>query len=392
MPGTPTPFARRKSSASPFAARPRQNPGVQKAQKAQKGDTAERLPDTGLTPSLAPPGEAQDVLSLISYVQNHAWEDIPERAAGMGSERISEVLRFRAALPPVVSLAHLHALSVSITNTERELARLVARAVVRRIKIPGRGKGGAAVGEGVVVVGEWKERVRRGEGLEDRVKEKYVQLMDATPMSSTTSTASLTAEEVRQLVSAGFLTSPTTLTSAKERGNLFSAPGTASLLGISTAGTTASTGTLAAVGGRGAIHDSGGGGSMLATSETRTTPQIGNKLAQDMTFSLPSTGAYLKLLTEARRHLVHLLKQLSPRCKEATMETLKERWEGNTLNDERSKAKRARGEWTGVLPGRTKKWKEFWGLEFDWVLAECVGSGVVEIFETGVGVWGVRGR
>ena len=109
-----------------------------------------------------------------------------------------------------------------------------------------------------------------------------------------------------------------------------------------------------------------------------------------MTFSLPSTGVYLKLLTSARLHLLALLKQISPRYKEATMELLKEKWDGNIPNDAASRAKRARGEWTGVLPGKTKKWKDFYGLEFEWVLEECVGSGLAEIFDTGsVGI-GVR--
>jgi hypothetical protein len=34
------------------------------------------------------------------------------------------------------------------------------------------------------------------------------------------------------------------------------------------------------------------------------------------------------------------------------------------------------------MPGRTKKWKEFQGLEFGWVLQEAVGAGLVEVFET----------
>ncbi len=72
------------------------------------------------------------------------------------------------------------------------------------------------------------------------------------------------------------------------------------------------------------------------------------------------------------------------------MELLKEKWDGNIPNDATSRAKRARGEWTGVLPGRTKKWKEFYGLEFEWVLAECVGAGVVECFDTGSVGWGIR--
>jgi hypothetical protein len=70
---------------------------------------------------------------------------------------------------------------------------------------------------------------------------------------------------------------------------------------------------------------------------------------------------------------------------------LKERWDGGIAgSDEAARAQRARGEWQGVLPGKTKKWKSFYGLEFEWVLEECLGAGMVECFKTGsVGV-GIR--
>ncbi|GJC80123.1 hypothetical protein ColLi_02961 [Colletotrichum liriopes] len=61
---------------------------------------------------------------------------------------------------------------------------------------------------------------------------------------------------------------------------------------------------------------------------------------------------------------------------------LRERWEGGVARDEARLARRARGEFAGVLPGRTKRWKEFYGLEFHWVLEEAMGAGHVEVFET----------
>jgi len=305
----------------------------------------------------------------------------------MGSERIGEVLRFRMALPPVASLAHLHALSRSSTATERELARLVAEGKVRKVTIPGRGKGGAAVGDGVVVTEDWKARVRETSDLDDELKEKYATLLSAYPASRTAPTHGLSDPEVKELVAAGFLTSPAALSAGP--GNLFAAPGTSSLLNISTAGTRAPTGSHAAIGGQGAVHDSGGGGSTLATQNNRPS---NIQPGREMTFALPSTGAYLRLLTEARAHLLYLLKTLSPRFKEATLEMLKEQWEGNVLGDAASRAKRARGEWHGVLPGKTKKWRDFYGLEFDWILAECIGSGVMELFDTGTVGTAVRAR
>lgn len=383
MPKSVNPLAKRKS-ASPFSTAPRKKPSSRKSSLAEKED-AERLDDIASIPSLAQPNTPQDVIALIRHIQNHAFQDIPDRAAGMNSEQISSTLRFRAKLPPVVSIAHLHALSPSSTDTERDLSRLIAMGKVRRVVIPGRGKGGSAVGEGVVLGEEWKNRIREA-GVDDSLAEKYMSLMHQHPTSASVSVSLLSDAEIRALVSAGLFTNPTALSSSVN--DLFARPSGVGGGDISKAGYSAATGTLAAVGGYAAIQDSGGGGSMLATKDTR--PSL-LKRQPEMTFSLPNMGAYLKLLTEARLHLLALLKQLSPRYKEATKTFLEEKWNGNVPTDSISQQKRMRGEWTGVLPGRTKRWRDFHGLTFEWVLAECVGSGVMELFDTGsVGV-GVRG-
>ena len=63
---------------------------------------------------------------------------------------------------------------------------------------------------------------------------------------------------------------------------------------------------------------------------------------------------------------------------------LRERWNGGvSADDSAARAKKYRGEFTGVLPRGTRKWKQFYGLSFDWTLAECLGAGLVEVFETG---------
>lgn len=310
----------------------------------------------------------------------------------MGSERISEVLRFRKNLPPIVTLAHLHAVSRSSTATERELARLVAEGKVRKITVPGRGRGGAAVGDGVVLVEDWINRVKEEESLDEALKGKYIALL-STPThraSPTTPTSSLSDAEERALVNAGFLTSPTALSASL--GDLFMPPGTSnSLSSLSSAGSRAATGTLAAIGGAGAVHDSGGSGSTLATRNNRPSDLIRGK-EREMTFALPGTGIYLKLLVAARQHLLQILKSISPRHREATMEILREKWEGNTPNDPVNRLKRERGEWGGVLPGKTRRWREFYGMRFECVLAECVGGGLVELFDTGAVGLAVRGR
>jgi putative protein kinase ArgK-like GTPase of G3E family len=70
---------------------------------------------------------------------------------------------------------------------------------------------------------------------------------------------------------------------------------------------------------------------------------------------------------------------------------LQERWDGGIPGDDRAtQSKKTRGEFAGVLPGRTRKWKQFYGMTFDWVLEECVGSGQVEVFETRTVGRGIR--
>lgn len=388
MPKQTNPLLRRKSS-SPFTTAQRTKP---KPNTSAATDKDSRLDDTGLPATLASSNVRQDVISLMQFIQSRAFNDIPERAAGMGSERISEVLRFRKNLPPIVTLAHLHAVSRSSTATERELARLVAEGKVRKITVPGRGRGGAAVGDGVVLVEDWINRVKEEESLDEALKGKYIALL-STPThraSPTTPTSSLSDAEERALVNAGFLTSPTALSASL--GDLFMPPGTSnSLSSLSSAGSRAATGTLAAIGGAGAVHDSGGSGSTLATRNNRPSDLIRGK-EREMTFALPGTGIYLKLLVAARQHLLQILKSISPRHREATMEILREKWEGNTPNDPVNRLKRERGEWGGVLPGKTRRWREFYGMRFECVLAECVGGGLVELFDTGAVGLAVRGR
>lgn len=73
------------------------------------------------------------------------------------------------------------------------------------------------------------------------------------------------------------------------------------------------------------------------------------------------------------------------------MDLLRDRWDG-AVETEKSfhLAKRARGEFAGILPGKTKKWKELYGMKYRWVLEEALGAGLVEIFETGSVGLGIR--
>ncbi|KAF2142248.1 uncharacterized protein K452DRAFT_287466 [Aplosporella prunicola CBS 121167] len=379
----------RRSTSSPFAANPRTKPGANATRTkptAAANDSLynEPLDDTGVVATLATDLELRDVPLFMRNIQSRMFSAVPERASGMNGQRTAEVLNFRISLPPVVSIAHVHALSKSPTVTEREIAELVRKGILRKVVVPGYGVGSAAVGEGLVLVSEWERMVKAHAGLDEDVKKKYISLLHAQPTTPTVSAAQLTKEELAALCSAGFLTGISLLTGNAE---IFSRPGAASLGSMSSVaavGSRSVSGSLDAVGGADAFTTSGasGGGQLYNASQKRPSGGM-------YSFALPNMGPYLGLLTSARTHLLSLLSKTS-RFREAPMALLKERWDGGIAGtDSGTQARRARGDFVGVLPGRTKKWKTFHGVSFEWVLEECVGSGLVELFQTrsvGVGV------
>jgi hypothetical protein len=192
--------------------------------------------------------------------------------------------------------------------------------------------------------------------------------MDAAPTSSIVANSAFTPSELSCLTAAGFLTTATHLDSRSSR---FAAPGPGSLSFLSTAGSRHAAGSLEAVGGISASQHIPSG-----------IPGRRASAVSYYNFSLPNTGSHIRLLVEARTHLLSLLKK--SKFKEAPLDVLRERWDGGIMTREDiADKKKARGEFAGILPGRTKKWKQFYGLKFEWILEECVGAGLVELFETG---------
>ncbi|CAG8983920.1 hypothetical protein HYALB_00006887 [Hymenoscyphus albidus] len=140
----------------------------------------------------------------------------------------------------------------------------------------------------------------------------------------------------------------------------------------------AASGSMAAVGGEGAVHAAGGSGGGAKSSTT-----------QEYDLALPGAGPFLKLLSNARTHLLSLLSK--SKYREAPESLLHQRWDGGiAIENDTTAAKRNRGEFAGVLPGRTRKWKQFNGISFEWILGECVGAGLVEVFNTGSVGRGIR--
>jgi hypothetical protein len=378
-----------RTSSSPFASAKRKKPiqslrrkSTSAAQDEEEEDTLdERLKDDGLIASLANDLNYSDVAQLLRLILDRQFAPIPESGAGMNSTRIAEVLNYRRMLPPIISVAHVHAMSKSPTSTEREISTLLNAGIIRRITIPGRGTGSSAVGEGLVLVSEWEKIVQADSRLSEELQGKYTSAL-RTPSTEPT----FTVTEIQALSRSGLLVRAH---SSHSTADLWLRPG-ASTLGnlvtVAKAGSAHASGSSGAVAEGSREHISGGSGGTKSIVG-RFNAKAGS--LQAYTLSIPNTGPYLKLLEESRAHLITLLSRTS-RYREAPLSMLRERWDGGIAGDsEAERAQRARGQWMGVLPGRTKKWKTFWGLQFDWVLEEALGAGMVECFRSGVGT-GVR--
>ncbi|KAF1953930.1 hypothetical protein CC80DRAFT_418520 [Byssothecium circinans] len=345
----------RRSVSSPSSASPRRKSSS--TPKPTAIDDDEKLNDTGVIASLASDLNFRDVPQYMEHIRIKMFDDIPEKSSGMNSTRIAEVLNFRKTLPPIVTIAHVDALTSSPTKTEREIVELSQAGVLRRVTIPHRGVGPAAVGDGIASVQEWETRLQSHPGLDQALQLKYMSTLHANPTSTAIASTAFTPSEISTLTGAGFLTSTT---SQDTRSSVFASLGAGSLSSLSTAGSRHAAGSLDAVGGKSALQHIPGG-----ITGQRSPPTVAH-----YNFSLPNTGSHIKLLIEARAHFLGLLKKT--KHKEAPLNVLRERWDGG-----------ARGEFVGILPGRTKKWKQFYGLRFEWILEECLGAGLVELFETG---------
>jgi len=405
----------RRSTSSPFAGLPRRKPIQRSKSKPEAVDEdddlfGDRLDDAGLVASLALDLSLRDVAQVTKYVCNHMFDEVPEKG-GMNSTRIAEVLNFRKSLPPIVTIAHVHAMIGSPTAVEKEIAELMKAGIIRKLVVPGRGVGGASVGEGLVLAKHWELMINEALELEEGLKSMYthvrlmehclmfvsvrfIELLRSNPTVHILPRALFQSLEATALMRAGFLTSSSQLGSSQ---NIFfssDAAAMGTLTSISSISRAAS-GSLAAVGGESAFHEAGGGGGTLRRGSSQIEDQSDREYQQlvqkggDLCLSLPTTGPYLRLLVSARGHLMSLLAK--SKYREAPLYLLRERWDGGIAPDDAaSKSKKARGEFVGILPGRTRKWKQFYGLNFDWVLAECLGAGLIEVFETGSVGRGVR--
>jgi len=214
--------------------------------------------------------------------------------------------------------------------------------------------------------------------MTNEIVERFLEALRSNTKATSLPGLIFSSSDVSSLIQAGFLTS---WSQGHASAHLDAAGRTSYFLKVSQA----PSGSVAAVGGESALLESRGGGGGLATR----TDQKDGQYHHTVLLCLPNSGPYLRLLASARSHLLTLLGK--SKYREAPLYLLRERWDGSIDHDTvSSRSKRLRGETPGVLPGKTKKWKQMYGLSFEWVLGECVGAGLVEVFETGSVGRGVR--
>ncbi|KAL7628696.1 hypothetical protein AAE478_000211 [Parahypoxylon ruwenzoriense] len=369
------------ASSSWASSLPRRKPGTHRA-KPSIGDDEDdgdlfddKLDDYGLVKALAADLNLRDTPQAIMYIRNRMFSPIPEQAAGMNSTRIAEVLNYRKRLPPIVTVAHIQTLLSSPSAVEREIAQLARAGFIRKVVVARRGD----IGETVILATDFEQMVKDSASLNRETRDSLTTFLKENPETQMIKPSALRPSETNQLIRAGFLTSHHTGVihhgSMSNTMNLYSRPEDKGTLTSLETVSRQATGSLGAVGGDGAVHMAGGsGGGLLGASR-------GDTIATELKLAVPGNGTFLKLLSSALDHLVLLLGK--SRFREAPETVLRDRWDGGIPKEEaRYAAKRSRGEFAGILPGQTRKWRQFYGLSFDWVLREAVGSGLVEVFET----------
>ncbi|KAL4925449.1 Stk19 family serine/threonine-protein kinase [Aspergillus undulatus] len=357
--------------ASPFAGHARSKPSVRPPGGVMSGADDHELdfdygplPDLGLSRHVPETTPVDSVLAALKHVRDNMFDELPARA-GMKSTRIAQVLNFRRSLPPLVSVAHVHTILDAPTKVEREIMQLATAGKIRRLIVPGRGNDAAGLGDCLVPSEDWEGLVRESK-LAEALKEKFIAVLGRIGNTCAVPAAAFAASEYTALFRAGFLVTSSAL--AKGTSSVPSLPDLPTATPFIAASRSGST-----------IKPSSDSVELASTQFQTSTLYL----------SLPNTGPYLRLLGAGRDRLMKLLRKSA--SSETPLTLLRDRWDG-AIESERSfsVAKRARGEFAGILPGQTHKWKHLYGMSFRWVLEEAIGAGLVEIFDTGSVGPGVR--
>ena len=341
-----------KKSARP--ASPRQSASsasprkTKRVKEDEKDSFQDKLEDLGLTRLLQDEASPSDVIQAMRHVRMRMFSAVPSR--GFNSTRTAGVLNYRVSIPPFVTTGHLNAVLDAPSKVEREVVELLGQGKVRKVRVERRG----TMGEAVMESRELEGMVRRAD-LSEETKDRFMAFLRENPITQTMPRSAVSNTQGDELVRAGFLTSPTQATPAT---TLQTRPEDRTTLTSIQHVSQFASGTVSAVGGRGAVHLAGGGGG-AAAGLTRSSSSSSSEL-WDLRLAVPGHGRYLKLAGAAVDWVREALGRT--RWGEAPEEWLRERFEAGGLYGAR--------------------WREFWGLEWEWVLGEAVGLGVVEVFDT----------
>lgn len=356
-PSRPSTATQKSTTAS---GAPSQSP--RKGKKPATKDDAEaefqdKLSDVGIAQILQEELTLRDVVQAMRYVRSRMFTPVPP--TGFKSTRTAELLNYRLTVPPIVTLGHLNAILTSPSRVEREVVELSRSGVLRKVRVERRG----GMGEALIEASDLEAMVHKT-GMSEGAKARFLEFLRANPTAQTLPRrGAITHAQTDELVRAGFLTS-----------SLQAAPGTTlhvrpedrtTLTSIHHVSRFAS-GTVSAVGGQNAIHLAGGSG---GGAPTLTGSSLASAEGSDFRIAVPGHGRYLKLAEGAVDWLREVL-DTKTKWGEGPEAWFRERFEGGGLYGTR--------------------WKEFWGVEWEWVLGQAVGLGIVEVFETGSVGRGVR--
>lgn len=317
------------SRASP-ARQPRPTGSPVKGRKP-KDEEAElfqdKLDDLGLTKILEDELTLRDVIQAMRYVRSRMFSPVP--ATGLNSTRTAEVLNYRVAAAPIVTVGHLNAILNSPSKVSREMAELTGKGIVRRVRVERRG----GMGEALIEMSDLSVMLDKAQ-LGEETKTKFTAFLMENPTAQTLPKGVLESGHADELVRAGFLTGST----PSNPGNTLDVrpEDRTTMMSIQHVSRFAS-GSVSAVGGRNAIHLAGGGGG----APTLTYAASLDASPAAFRLAVPGHGRYLKLANAA----VDWVRAALGRTKwgEGPESWLQERFEGGGLYGPR--------------------WKEFWGVE-----------------------------
>lgn len=351
----------RSNRVQKSARRNTSSPSPKKARRPKQDEVLfeQRLADLGATRLLAEELTLRDVVQAMRYIRSTMFTPMPEK--GLRSTRVAEVLNYRASLPPVVTIGHINSVLRSPSRTERELAELVGKGVVRKVRVERRG----AMGEAVIETSDLERIVGRCD-VSDAAADVFLAFLRQNPTAQMLPSGALSSAQTDELLRAGLLTSSA---QALPGSTLHVRPEDRTTLTSIQHISRFASGTVSAVGGHQAIHlAGGGGGAPTLTRASASSSSSSTATSSSFRISLPGHGRYLKLAEGAVDWVREALGKTA--WGEGPEDWLRERFAGGGLYGTR--------------------WDDFWGLEWQWLAGQAVGLGIVEMFETGSVGRGVR--